>query len=235
MCSLLDKLVGNARQALAEPLGDGASFLHSVVKRGLLYGAVEQILGSADDLDAIAGRSYRHVNGFTKIVLWEASDTGAKLRVHVWSPHSPSSDVHDHYWDFSSLVLQGAVESTTFEEGEGDQAFARFDLRPSTLGSFSLTSSGTVDLRLVQAATFPVMGVYSLSRDVLHMSTSDPSLGASTFVVQGTRTAERNRVYRPSLRAMRPESMRPEPLDPIILSRLLQDHVLRPLTALQDR
>ncbi|MFH0342048.1 MAG: hypothetical protein ACHBNF_07920 [Chromatiales bacterium] len=62
---------------------------------------LEQILSSRERLQEVAQRSYRHPNGFARIVLWKDGDFGAKVRLHVWTDNDvPSSgnrgNIHNH-------------------------------------------------------------------------------------------------------------------------------------------
>lgn len=64
----------------------------------------------ADDtkLAEIGQRSFRHVNGFDKIVLCEDRDQGWKLRLHIWWPGATSIEgLHDHRWNFASHMITG--------------------------------------------------------------------------------------------------------------------------------
>lgn len=62
------------------------------------------------EITKIATRSYRHANGFTKLVLSD-SDTG-RLRLHVWEPDARAEEnIHEHRWHFASVVLTGSINS----------------------------------------------------------------------------------------------------------------------------
>ena len=56
-----------------------------------------------------AGRPYRHVNGFTKIVM--AEHASARLTLHFWPAAAGTPDdvsrPHDHRFRFSSILLGG--------------------------------------------------------------------------------------------------------------------------------
>jgi len=55
--------------------------------------------------------SYTHDNGFDKMVLFQDSETKMKMRLHIWHPiivegiKRVRQNVHNHRWDFSSVVL----------------------------------------------------------------------------------------------------------------------------------
>ncbi len=89
--------------------------------RDLGKGVISCVLGSRDALDAVAQRSYSHPNGFQKIVLLPSCYPSAELRLHIWNSWIRDEDckIHNHAWNFSSLVLCGALENVTYEVGEG--------------------------------------------------------------------------------------------------------------------
>lgn len=65
--------------------------------------------------------SYRHANGFDKIVL--CSSEHYKLRLHVYGADRKeeiAENVHDHRWRFASAVLNGVLTMDMFGEGPGE-------------------------------------------------------------------------------------------------------------------
>ena len=67
-------------------------------------------------------RSNIHNNGFVKLALWRHPETQASIRVHVWQPHAgdrvPAPSVHDHRWDFASMVIAGRLHFANYDERE---------------------------------------------------------------------------------------------------------------------
>lgn len=71
----------------------------------------------------------------------------ADRRLHFWVPHWPSipgsaTELHDHRYDFTSTVLQGAVEQDVFGIGElspspeeGSMELVEVDCKPGREGS----------------------------------------------------------------------------------------------------
>ncbi|MFI1584419.1 hypothetical protein [Embleya sp. NPDC020630] len=74
------------------------------------------ILASESGLAAVAAKSYRHPNGFSKVVL--ASGPHHQLRLHIWwmreATRHDTANVHNHRWDFSSLLLTGGYRYQQF-------------------------------------------------------------------------------------------------------------------------
>ncbi|MBI5331176.1 MAG: hypothetical protein HZB71_11255 [Betaproteobacteria bacterium] len=74
-----------------------------------------QLLRDPVALKDVASRSYRHGNGFYKIVL-SASDL-YKLRLHIWFAEADAEEnIHDHRWWFASRILHGELISETYED-----------------------------------------------------------------------------------------------------------------------
>jgi hypothetical protein len=89
---------------LALQLGQVASTLPIIL---------DDIASSKETIELIASRSFRHTNGFLKIVLHSLSPQGSKLRIHFWPTGSASAendaDPHDHRWTFLSIPLFGTL------------------------------------------------------------------------------------------------------------------------------
>ena len=85
------------------------SNIHRLVKR------LRNLCDDESVLDIIASRSYRHPNGFDKIVLKYHGKGLPSLRLHIWwNATQDVNDVHNHPWDFKSSVISGAIENRVF-------------------------------------------------------------------------------------------------------------------------
>lgn len=61
----------------------------------------------------IPGGAYWHSNGFAKFVIYDATDSAFRLRLHIWTgEHSQirqdDQNVHGHRWNFGSAVIAGS-------------------------------------------------------------------------------------------------------------------------------
>ena len=108
---LPDRIMSGVADQLLPFSGEGLnSFLHS-------------ILDDPRQLERVASRSYRHGNGFYKVVL--GSDKSLKLRLHIWLPGELGEEnIHDHRWAFASTILCGQLESEIFAEALTNEAKA---------------------------------------------------------------------------------------------------------------
>jgi hypothetical protein len=81
--------------------------------------ATTRIARSASLQDEIAGRSYWHPNGFIKLVLEHHAAWG-QVRLHVWPDAPCDDDVHDHSWQYESVVVGGHVREVRYREATDD-------------------------------------------------------------------------------------------------------------------
>lgn len=192
--------------ALADAL---APFREPPAVRALLKAFLED----EDRLRAAAGRSYVHPNGFTKIVL--SAGRGHQLRLHIWWQRPgdavpKDSNVHNHRWDFSSVLITGGYRYQEFlpvgppDRPERRDSFAREPSpgEPGSLArgtsfrayaygsaddssSYSLLPRGSRRLELVFDAFLSAGTGYALSADILHRVLGDPSRTTASLVFQG--------------------------------------------------
>ena len=152
-----------------------------------------------------AARPYRHVNGFTKIVV--AEYPSARLTLHYWpaDPGGPDDESrpHDHRFAFTSLLLGGDQHFREFEETDdrADEQWARYAYRPFISGRFAtVRRRGTVGLKCVDVARRAVMeGHYTTSSSTVHQAITSRHRACATLVLRGPRERRTSHVYyRPS-------------------------------------
>jgi hypothetical protein len=76
---------------------------------------------SRTSVDEVAARSYWHPNGFIKLVL-EQRDGWGQLRLHVWPEPTDDDDVHDHAWQYESVVVDGDLREIRYREVEDPES-----------------------------------------------------------------------------------------------------------------
>jgi hypothetical protein len=143
---------------------------------------------SSAALAAVAACSYRHDNGFAKIVL-APHDAVTPLRLHIWSDDGGDvGNVHNHCWDFTSLVLSGGLHYEEFtvddERGVPAQHFAYesaagFDYDLRRLGNTRL-------VRLAFGVREPG-DVYEMTSDTLHRTWGRRDRTTVTLLARGPR------------------------------------------------
>jgi hypothetical protein len=148
-----------------------------------------------------AGRPYRHVNDFTKIVIREHA--AARLTLHYWPAASGTpedrSRPHDHRFAFSSILLGGSQDFVELEETDDPQAeqWRRFEYRPYLRGRIAaVTAGGKVGLRPFRTVNrAPLDGYYTTSSTVVHQAVTQRSEACVTLVLRGPRERRTSTVY----------------------------------------
>jgi hypothetical protein len=149
-----------------------------------------------------AGRPYRHVNGFTKVVIAE-HPCGARLTLHYWPADPAASDdisrPHDHRFPFSSILLAGAQHFVELAESDDPEAekWRRFEYRPYLRGRIAAVVGtgeiGLMPLRTVDRA--PLDGHYEISSTVVHQAVTSRKSACATLVLRGPRDRRTSQVY----------------------------------------
>jgi hypothetical protein len=158
-------------------------------------------LQDTSTFDRVLKDSYRHNNGFHKLVMDELPD-GTKIRLHLYdgshshtaSPPPPKEHIHDHRWAFTSTILAGQLHMDRFEWCEpGDDGGARdsyYDAyqycADKSTGRFGLMSLGKRRLRFVEECVFHQGESYSMAPEELHRIHGQPLLGATTITLMAT-------------------------------------------------
>lgn len=94
---------------------------------GWLVDKLNEIIGSIledeDLLQECLRSSYRHANGFDKIVLLSGPDFKLRLHRFVRDPTKqppPAEHVHNHRWPFASRIIKGSLRMDLFAEPGGE-------------------------------------------------------------------------------------------------------------------
>jgi hypothetical protein len=152
-----------------------------------------------------AGRPYRHVNGFTKVVAAQYP-CGARLTLHYWPAESGAApDVsrpHDHRFPFTSILLTGAQHFLELDEAADDrdaQPWSRYVYRPHAGGRIaSVAARGETRLRVAETVQrTPLAGHYSTSSQIVHQAVTQRDAACATLVLRGPRERRSSTVYYP--------------------------------------
>lgn len=137
--------------------------------------------------------SYRHDNGYDKIVLFQDKETHMKMRLHIWYPslmpnvRRPRQNVHNHRWDFSSVVLLGYVDHVTYrfaEQSEEGEEFSHY--RYYARGSkehYELEERGKTKLVYLSTERFEKDTVYSVKNSTLHRVDVPDDMSVATLII----------------------------------------------------
>ena len=167
---------------------DPVSALVSMRSAASLTALLRSLQEDTGRLTAVARQSYRHCNGFDKIVLAAPSGSLLKLVLHVWPKGDldTSDNIHNHRWDFSSVVICGALRLELYEPDARGQNYSVMRYRPMAgAGHFELSPGGTTTVSVRSAITMTVGSTYSWACDCLHRAWGLPGQVTATLIVQG--------------------------------------------------
>lgn len=181
---------GAADEALAALLADTAT-------TGWQTALCEALLTDDAFASQVAARSYRHGNGFLKVVLL---DQGFKLRLHLWLPGvSCEENIHDHRWSIASTILTGELHSEIWTDAANNEQFdlladefryqAATDGQPA--GAVPLRST---PLRLTERSCRKAGSHYSLPPATLHRICSHGRQLVATLMCSGPAIAGHTRL-----------------------------------------
>lgn len=157
---------------------------------------IDRILGNERVISDISKNSFHHSNGFKKITLWSGLK-GEKIRLHFWPKSNiESCDIHNHFWNFSSLVVYGRLKLENYIEVDlNGIEVNKYTLEPLTVREHSFTHNGCVKLRMKNQTIVSKGGSHSLIHCIPHRICSDET-DSVTFLLQGPRIkGVRNHIY----------------------------------------
>jgi hypothetical protein len=163
-------------------LRSNALILRDVLCADAFIAALEDSLKSPDPLTA---QAYAHDNGFRKIVLATGVADGVKLSLHHWADAAEQpGNIHNHRWDFTSLVAEGELSTCNWHPAPHGQLFSRY-LYSSPAGSqvYRLVAHGSARVTSEEPVKRRVGSTYFLVHSVLHQAWAAP--GTLTVIAQG--------------------------------------------------
>ena len=173
--------------------------LAAVVQPDNFRAMMTEVLDNRALLREVAHRSVWHPNGFAKVVLM--SEPSYELRLHIWRrdsyPHSDiREDVHNHRWDFSTVLLTGGYRHQIFQpDVRGDTFFAYNYSVSSDSQSYAFASGGTQTMRCVLDSHLSEGSGYTISSEVLHRVIPDNRHSVISLVLVGPRLPSNMEVF----------------------------------------
>jgi len=167
---------------------EAADVLGGIRDRNQAPNILADVLANEERLAWVAERSYRHPNGFDRLVLHGGVDARRTVRLHIWWPDEPASveQIHNHAWDFSSLLLAGSLRFELFQPG-GDIAKLHFRTGPPRAGGsgYRMRALGQTRVSRVFDAQLPTSTVYTLDHRAFHRVARIGTEPTATLIVHG--------------------------------------------------
>ena len=174
--------------------------------RGILAGsdgltmatkALERVVATSEYLEEMGSSSFEHPNGFDSIPL-ELNLPNYRVRLHIWWPDSNGviEDVHNHAWDFGSLILCGSLRFVTFALADAGLPFFHYPYRFGEHEEATSTQPQVAYLRSTLDASLAAGTYYSFSHTQLHRVVAEGGgHPVATFVITGTVRRDGSDVY----------------------------------------
>jgi hypothetical protein len=119
-----------------------------------------------------SGRSFRwHPLGF--IVCNVLSEGARKVRLHIWPANGSrrqdsECQIHDHFFEFTSYVLLGAVENINYKIDEYGSQFALYETSYYDNQSILTKLNQSIRLSVANTQTFKAGKTYQMEAGKLH-------------------------------------------------------------------
>lgn len=171
---MIDTLTGlqdHLRAAPHEPRAVSA-MLERVRDAGGFTSVLRSITEDAQTTQRVAELSYRHPNGFDRIVLIDDGFDRPKARLHLWWPDEPAAkeQIHNHAWDFNSILLSGTLRFQLYSparEGVRKLHYRSLPPRHATTG-YRLSCLGETSVVCSFDSLLGPGTIYALEHNALH-------------------------------------------------------------------
>jgi hypothetical protein len=180
-------------------------FIEAVAQPESVIELLGSLLDDAERLEAVARRSYRHVNHFDKIVLVDSDpELGHRLTLHLWNPPYSDTDleeelIHDHRFSFWSAILAGDLVSQNFQRADEGRVYREYryvaEKRMHTGPMNFYTFIGEVTLRTASVTTHTAGQTYHLASERIHQVMLPRTRLTCTLVLRGPRERGYANVY----------------------------------------
>lgn len=204
----LSDMVASFPLVTAQAHEDKLRFVADMATPESMSALLNGLLGDEDALDAMARRSYRHVNHFDKIVLVDADPVeGYRLTLHLWRPPYSTAElneemIHDHRFSFWSAIVAGTLVSENFVRAPDGHSFRQYSYATEGRASIALTNFyrfvGTAVLRSQPMTVREAGDAYFLPYERIHRVLLPRDAITCTLVLRGARERPCSNVYNTS-------------------------------------
>lgn len=202
---IASRVTGLSASVASPSIADNRALLEELGQPACMAELLRQVRADRPTLRAVAARSYPHVNQFDKIVLVGSPDRAAyRLTLHLWEGRYSEDQtgeelIHDHRFNFWSVVLAGALVSQPFEGSESGKAYRRYRYFPETFRGRSFSEiyefTGDTKLRATACTTRTRSESYFLSAENIHRIVLQPARLTCSLVLRGPRLRRYSCVY----------------------------------------
>ncbi len=143
--------------------------------------------------------SYRHENGFHKIVLMEGEYF--KLRLHHFGTTAkiPMENIHDHRWPFSSAILSGELKMDLFQRSDilsaTEEVIHYIYKSDKSTDKYETVKIGNTHLEKIDTRIYYPGDTYLMRTDELHRITNQDGDQSVTLILTGKPISKECNLY----------------------------------------
>jgi hypothetical protein len=190
---LMDKLVNEGKTNVL-------SLIIKVISRPeILNRLVRTIMNDNSLWQKALQNSYRHENGFHKIVLMDGEYF--KLRLHHFGATSkiPMENIHDHRWPFASSILSGELKMDIFQRtdstSDSEEVHHFIYKSDKSNGEYKTEEVGLAYLEKIEQRTYYPGETYLMRTDELHRITNQDGDESITLILTGKPISKECNLY----------------------------------------
>lgn len=185
-----------------DPNQANLDYISTISDPEIFIGILDNFLTNEQLLKEVAQKSYRHINHFDKIVLFDNDDPNSfRLTLHLWEPpysHKERTDeqIHSHRFSFWSSVLSGTLVSENFEECENGNVYESFSYCPENRDIKNFyTHEGPIKLKKTTTSRAENSTSYFLKNVGIHRIVVPDEHPVVTLVLRSPRVRDYSIVY----------------------------------------
>lgn len=196
--TILGELSLDATEATIQ---ENLALVRNIGQPSCVLSLLEEVLNDRSLVSEIAGRSYRHVNHFDKIVLIDSdNEQSYRLTLHLWAPPYSEMElqdelIHDHRFSFWSTVLTGDLISENFSRSESGAVFRQYRYIPEVVTHNFYEFVGEAILAKTRPSRRTAGETYYLWYENIHRVLLPQASTTCTMVLRGPRQRNHSNVY----------------------------------------
>lgn len=154
-------------------VADTEKTLRLIMKDFNIQELVDSIIKNKTYAKELSTLSYTHKLGFDKIIIAPYGHCSYQLRFNIWWPNSFQEsnnyeDIHNHRWDFSTVLLSGAYNYENYRIDETGIMMYHYHYFPLMKGKNSLEFVGKDKIKVFSSGSLIKGELMSASHDILH-------------------------------------------------------------------
>lgn len=180
----------DSRLAAAAPdTVQGTSVLLDELRFCARHDQIAKVITSICESDRLlaecSSNSVSHPLGFDKLTL--IATPSYQLKLHIWWPNTRNrtrEDIHDHRFNFASVILAGSLKTETFLLDESGIPMFKFtEHKDARNGSYLFDDAGMTGVRHREINILGTGSAYFMNFEVLHrVSVNEHELVATLFL-----------------------------------------------------